>query len=61
MSFKGIQTLSDSEKLEAANIAALAGLDFFDASHIWYMDETQAVMLRIKTGVDVVIEPSYDP
>jgi hypothetical protein len=55
---KGFQTLSDSEKHEAANIAAMAGHDVFNATHIWFADESQTVVLRLTSGVDVMVEPS---
>jgi hypothetical protein len=57
---KGFQTLTDKQKVKAAHLAAKAGHDFFIASHIWYMDgEYPAVVLRFKTGVDALIQPTY--
>jgi hypothetical protein len=59
MSFKGFLNLSDKQKAEAAHIAAMAGYDFTSASHIWYADDSQTLVMRLHTGVDVAIEPTY--
>jgi hypothetical protein len=54
--FSGFQTLTHEQKLAAAHMTSLAGLDFFSASHIWWFDgDFQAVALRLKTGVNVLI------
>jgi hypothetical protein len=60
MPFKGFQTLSDSEKHEAAQFAAMAGFTFHAASHIWYADESQTVVLRLHSGADITIEPACE-
>jgi hypothetical protein len=58
--FIGFQNLTDEQKKKAARLAALVGHDFFIASHIWYLDgEYQAIVLRFKTGVDVLIHTLY--
>jgi hypothetical protein len=56
----GYQLLTDDQRTEAAHIAAMAGFTFHAASHIWYLDETQAVALRLHTGFDVTIEPACE-
>jgi hypothetical protein len=54
--FKGYQELTDEQRVKAARLAALAGHDFFNASHVWYMDgEMPALALKLKTGVNVLI------
>jgi hypothetical protein len=56
----GFQLLNDEQKVEAANIAAMAGFTVHDASHIWYADETQTLVLRLHSGADITIEPACE-
>jgi hypothetical protein len=56
----GYQLLNNEQKTEAAHIAAMAGFTVHDASHVWFSDESQTVVLRLHSGADVTVEPAYE-
>jgi hypothetical protein len=56
----GFQDLTPEQQVGAAHIAALGNHTLFEASHIWYADDSQTVVLRLHSGVDVMVEPACE-